>query len=359
MFPFKKKKKDEEEEELLDDELPVKKKIRDLNPENKKKRKEPAKPWGKAERVLVLIVLGVTVGVSAIFSLVSNGNLAVQLPDLSGISSGKNFSFGQVLGETFVFEKKGGSANTVSDNKAVSDFKSLTDGLVGEYGFYVISSGNSGTYGLNQDDTFKAASLIKLPTIVALYKQSEEGGINLDDMHTLEPGEKGTGSGFLSSYPNGTKISYRDLAKYMIIQSDNTAFNIIEETLGDRKIQETINFLGMTKTSVSDNITTPKDIATLLQKLENGDILTKADRDEIFSYMSESDFDSWLRAGIPKTVKVVHKYGREIGVVNDGGIIDANNPYVVVIMSKSVDETEADSVFPKLSKAIYDFEVSQ
>ncbi len=66
MFLFGKKKK--EEEEILEEDLPAKKKFKDLRSENKKKRKEPVKPWGKPERLLVLVVLGLTVGVSAILS---------------------------------------------------------------------------------------------------------------------------------------------------------------------------------------------------------------------------------------------------------------------------------------------------
>jgi hypothetical protein len=55
------------------------KKFRDLNPKNKKKRKEPPKPWGKKERVLVLVILLVTVIVSGVLAFGAGNKGAIQL----------------------------------------------------------------------------------------------------------------------------------------------------------------------------------------------------------------------------------------------------------------------------------------
>jgi hypothetical protein len=57
-------------------------KFRDLNPKNKKKRKEPPKPWGKKERMIALIILLVTVIASAIlaFGAGSKGKIHLSLP---------------------------------------------------------------------------------------------------------------------------------------------------------------------------------------------------------------------------------------------------------------------------------------
>lgn len=55
------------------------KKFRDLNPANKKKRKEPPKPWGKKERILVLIILLITVIISVILTLGTKDKIAFKL----------------------------------------------------------------------------------------------------------------------------------------------------------------------------------------------------------------------------------------------------------------------------------------
>lgn len=362
MFPFggKKKEDEEEEEDILDQDLLPKRKFKDLKSVNKRKRKEPIKPWGKSERILVLIVLGVTVIASATLSLISRG--IVNLPKLSlsslpnfSVENNSNLSFNSFFGGTFTFEK---TDKNECCQKAILEFKNLTDDLSGDYGFYVIRLDGLGEYGLNEEDPFVAASLKKVPAAVALYKQSEEGQINLDAKYTLQDSDKVGGNGSLVNYKSGTAFTYRQLAKFMLSESDNTAFNIFEKILGDRKIQDTIISLGMKNTSVYDDITTPKDMASVFRIIKNGEVLNRQDSDEILSYMKGTKFDSWLEAGVPKDIPVEHKYGNEPGVVDDAGIVYSKNPYIVVVMSRDVDEIEANSVFPKISKAIYDFEVA-
>lgn len=73
-------KKEENETEEFDQEL-AKKPIRDLKPENRKARKEPVKPWGKKERLIVLSVLVATFALSALFAILSQG---VSAPKISG-----------------------------------------------------------------------------------------------------------------------------------------------------------------------------------------------------------------------------------------------------------------------------------
>lgn len=348
MFGLGKKKKDEDE--LLDEDLPAKRKFKDLKSENKKRRKEPVKPWGRGERVLVLIVLAVTVGVSALLGATARGELNLSFGSLS---------LPRVLGESITFDQTfsfGKKQTADCCSQPVENFKSLTANLDGTYGFYVLRLSDGTHYGVNEDEAYKAASLIKLPTVMALYKEAENGNLNLEDKHVLNNWEKVDGNGSLLEDPAGTTISYRDLAKFTIIQSDNTAFNILENFLSDRKIQETIQDLGMTKTSITDNETSPKDIANLIKNLKDAKYLNPQDSQEVLTYMEATDFESWLRAGIPAGINVAHKFGREVNTVNDAGLVYGKNPYVVVILSKDVVESEADNIFPQLSKVIYDFE---
>lgn len=70
MAIFGKKKNEEEEkdpEEIKREkraDRKLTKKFKDLNPKNKKKRKEPPKPWGRKERIIVLAILIATILIS-------------------------------------------------------------------------------------------------------------------------------------------------------------------------------------------------------------------------------------------------------------------------------------------------------
>lgn len=354
MFPFsKKKKEEEEEEEIIEEDLPPKKKFRDLKPENKKKRKEPIKPWGKAERILVLSVLGATVFMSAILGAISRGgitipNISFSIPDFS------NPSFS--LSQTFTFNKK---TDENCCQEPIDSFKDMTNDLTGEYGFYVIRLDGSANYGFNEDDIFRAASLMKVPVVTAIYKEIEEGNLSLDDKYILKNSDKEDGNGSMSAYPEGKDFTYREIAKFALNQSDNTAFNILEHYLGDRKIQEYIKSFEMNNTSIYDDQTTARDMAQLFEKIKSGQIVNREHSDEILSFMKDTGFDKWMEAGVPEDLVIEHKYGREVGVVNDAGIVYSDFPYVLVITSKDVDELEADMIIPKISKMIYEFEISR
>ncbi len=77
----KKKKKENEEDDIIDEELEekreekkVKRKLKDLSPENRKKRKEPPKPWGKKERITVLVIFLVMALAASIMTLAAEGS---------------------------------------------------------------------------------------------------------------------------------------------------------------------------------------------------------------------------------------------------------------------------------------------
>jgi len=90
MALFGRKKEVEIEEEFDEENSFSRRKLRDLNPENKKKRKEPPKPWGKRERLLVLIILLATVIISAVLAFEASSptkfNLSLPKFDFSSLN---------------------------------------------------------------------------------------------------------------------------------------------------------------------------------------------------------------------------------------------------------------------------------
>jgi len=346
---------------------PRNKDFRDLKPENKRRRKEPLRPWGKKDRILVALLLLFTAGISSYLGLSARN---WKLPGLAKINlkSLSNSFFGS---DTIVL--KGNNEDKKRADEVTSNFIKATDNLSGIYGFYIINLESGFSYGFLEEDTFQAASLIKLPLIAVMYQEAGKGSINLDDIYVLKNSDKVSGAGSLYTKPAGYQISYRNLIKLMGKESDNTAFKICRDLLGDERINEVAAKIGMSKTSVTTNETSPKDIGIFFLKLWKAEIVSQKDREEILSYLTDTIYENWLVAGVPKEVRVAHKYGREVHVVNDAGIVFASGPasssesfavrreglrpggkpYVVVIMAKGIVEREADEIFPNLSKIIY------
>lgn len=358
------KRNDEEEYEESDEEFrPRRKKpkdseFKDLKPENKKKRKEPPKPWGRKERLFVSLAFFLTIGISGFLAFSSRSWKLPGLPRLKIPSISLPTFFGE---ETIVLEKKVSELDRANQKKAkmaVGAFDKMTENLTGIYGLYVIDFNNGFSYGVNENEIFQAASLIKLPIIAAMFMEAEEGNLDLEEKYTLKQKDKLPGAGSLYTKPPGYEITHRNLISLMGKQSDNTAFKICRKILGDGKINEVITKMGMTDTSLEENETTPYDIGLFFEGLWNGNIVDTLNRDELLDYLTGTIYEDHLAAGVPKEVRVAHKYGRELHVVNDAGIIFANEPFVVVIMSKGVIEKEADEAFPEIAKTIYDIENS-
>lgn len=290
-------------------EEPVKEdfKVRDLKPEHKKRRKEPALPWGRKERLFVLSLLLITVIVSVLFS-VSSGNF--EIPRLPSFNLDSIFK-----GETIIIGDKKAVEKAVRDKKAeeiISEFKSKTSSLKGTYAFEVIDLSDEFEFGVNQDNVMQAASLIKLPLM--LYVQGK-----VDDSKLEAMGKR----------------------------SDNNVFKELVTKFGKATVQGYLDSLGMKNTSLEENSTTPSEIGDIFLKLyKNKD-------EKILGYLTDTIFENWIKKGVGEDVRVAHKYGREVGVVNDAGIIYSKNPFILVIMTQGVDEIEADRLIPELAKMIY------
>jgi len=406
---FKKTKKineDDYDEELVEKPLrrrPKSKDFKDLKSENKqsladnvgrRKRKEPPREWSRIDRILLLTLLIFTAGTSFYLALDAREGKFPGLPKF-GIPKISSPFWGE---ETIVITGK--KKDEEKALEVTQKFKDATSYLSGVYGFYVIELSSGFTYGEYEDEVFEAASLIKLPVIVGMFMEAEKGNIDLDTKYKLTASDKVVGSGSLYGKPVGYETTYRNLVGLMGKQSDNTAFNICRKLLGEEKIKEIISDIGLTSTNLAENATTPKDIGVIFEKLWKASlpapersnpsvtrgetlragggqttILTEKSANEILGYLTDTVFENWLAGGVPENIRVAHKYGREVHVVNDGGIIYADlrfrepqgsekdlqpggGPYVAVIMTKGVVEKEADEVIPKLSEIIYQGETS-
>jgi len=311
-----------------------------------RKKKETKKPWGKRERIIVFLLIIVTVGTSAILAMSSRG---WKLPGLPRVQIPTVSLFRE---ETIIIE--GDKKNEGDSEKLVFDFENKTKDLSGVYGLYIIDLDTNTHMGVYKKESFKAASLIKLPVMAAMLQEAEFGNLDLNEEYELKETDKTPGSGSLYDENEGYVVTYGELVELMGKESDNTAFTISVNFLGEEKIEKVQEQFGMTSTSIDDNSTTPADIASFFQKIYESEVLTKPNSDRIISYLTDTVYENWLTAGVPEDVVVSHKYGAIPQTVNDVGIVYAEKPYIVVILSKGVTAKEADKVFPELSNGIYE-----
>jgi beta-lactamase class A len=208
----------------------------------------------------------------------------------------------KITAPTIISSLPQGSAST---NSVVKQIRDLIQPLSGTYGVYVYRLEDRREYGVNEDQIFPAASLNKLPVMVAAYQQSEKGKLNLETKYTLKEEDKIEGAGLLQNKPAGSQYSYRQLIEYMAQNSDNTAFKIMRQIVGETIVEQI----------------TPREVGEIFQKLYQGELINQEDKEELLQFLTKTNFEDRIPKGVPEEVRVAHKIGTLTGVYSDAGIV--------------------------------------
>jgi beta-lactamase class A len=157
----------------------------------------------------------------------------------------------------------------------------------------------------------------------------------------------------------------------MMTQSDNVAANALVRTVGGADhVNEVARSLGARNTLVYqkvsseraaipqlDNRSTPRDMATMLQKIAQGEAASEKSCEYMIELMNQNELDWWLDAGLPADVYAANKAGWLYEVYDDVGIVKAGDrPYVVAIMSKygSGDVDSGEALIEELSRTVWE-----
>jgi len=251
------------------------------------------------------------------------------------------------------------ASNTSKTSKEKTDsIKEFLKDKKGTYGIYVYNLNNNQKYGINEVKIFPAASINKVPVMLAFLSQLEKELYSLDDKYSLKSFDvQDYGTGNMRYKELGTEYTYDELLELSGKISDNTAAHVIGSILGADNIDKFIEVFGLQNTSIDNNETTPLDLGTLFALTYKGEILKKEKyKNKFFYYLTNTDFEDRIPAGVPEQTKVAHKIGNLEGVFNDCGIVFAENPYVLCILSKNSSEEEGPPVLKQLSSMIWEFE---
>ena len=140
-------------------------------------------------------------------------------------------------------------------------------------------------------------------------------------------------------------------------QSDNTAYGIMLKKLGERKVVEMMQEIGMNNTSLATNDTTPRDIGVFFVKLWKGEILKDESREELLVNLTDTNFEDRIPKGVPEGVRVAHKIGNEAGgVYNDAGIVMGENPFVLVILTRGAEVAEVPGSLQAITRLVWEEE---
>ncbi|HUD11838.1 MAG TPA: serine hydrolase [Candidatus Saccharimonadia bacterium] len=241
-------------------------------------------------------------------------------------------------------------------------FNQLPAGTQQSFYFEYLPDGTSIRIG--EDNDLVAASLIKVPLVMNLYRAAELGKVNLDKTVTVTPSEVDSAFGDLYKKGAGYKLTLRQAAQYALEQSDNTATHVIYDHVGNLL---SVNDQSLAGLDVDQNfkdgqaIINARSYASVLKGLYYASYLTNADSEQILVYLSHSADTNRLTADIPKNVIVAHKLGvnNATWAQSDCGIVYVpRRPYLICAMV-GLRQDQANTFIAGISKDVYDYVTSQ
>ncbi len=260
--------------------------------------------------------------------------------------------------------------------------EAVAGAVPGRVGFYIEDLATGLKYERNAHELFPTASICKVPVLIELFRQAEEGAISLDERRRLPRNtSRQFASGHLRMLWDEPELSLRDYARLMICVSDDMATDVLMEVVGLGNVNATMDELGFAHTRVTmsmgrwhytmvdmghepinpenderagaimrageennesisyrgdlqNNVTTPYEMATILRQLHQGKIVSpQASADMIELLKGVAD-----RVRIPKyinaAVEIAHKTGGSGRIKGDVGVLYLpTGPLIVAVLS--------------------------
>jgi beta-lactamase class A len=240
---------------------------------------------------------------------------------------------------------------------------------------------------INEKISFHAASTMKTPVLIELFKQASEGKFSMNDSVVIKNSFKSIvdGSEFTLDSADDSQVElYRQigqkqtiafLAYQMIIASSNLATNMMIELVKAENVMKTMKATGVNDIQVLrgvednkafekglNNTTTAFDQMLIFEKMAQYQLVSRKACKKMIEILLHQKFNEVIPAQLPAGVKVAHKTGSITGIQHDAGIVflPGGKKYVLVLLSKfEGDEKKAQQTMANVSRLLYDYVVSQ
>jgi beta-lactamase class A len=232
---------------------------------------------------------------------------------------------------------------------------------------------------IDADKPFHAASTMKVPVMIELFRQVAAGKLSFDTPLPIRNEFKSIVDG--SSYrlsegddsdkavyaEAGKTMTLRQLCEVMITVSSNFAANLLIEKLGVDNIRATVTKLGADGMHVLrgvedqkafdqglNNTTTARGLLVLFDRLGHGAAVDPQSDAQMLEILKRQAFNDAIPAGVPSGTMVAHKTGNITRIHHDAGIVFADRPYVLILLVRGIQEQkDSGALMASLSRIVY------
>jgi len=229
------------------------------------------------------------------------------------------------------------------------------------------------------DESFHAASTMKVAVLIELYRKARDGEVRLDEPLTIrnEFHSLVDGSPFALDPQEDTETElYRavgetrtlaQLSELMITVSSNLATNLLMDKLGVDNIRGGVHGLGADGMNVRrdledgkafdqglNNTTTASALLRLLEAIAKGEAVDPESSRQMLAILERQTVNDRIPAGLPPGMRVAHKTGEITGIRHDAAIVFAARPFVLVVLTRGARSPEAGSaLIAEITRQLY------
>ena len=234
---------------------------------------------------------------------------------------------------------------------------------------------------IEADTEFHAASTMKVPVMIELFRQIDHGSLSLDtpilvenqfksivdsSTYALDPGDDSDSAMYKLV---GTRVSVRDLMDHMIERSSNLATNTLIALAGADRTTDEMRQLGATHTHVLrgveddkaferglNNKISARDLATILYAIQTNRAASAKSCAMMRDILLHQEFSAEIPAGLPPGTPVAHKTGWITGHLHDAAIVYPRQApaYILVVLTRGIpDQNVARSLIVDISRDVY------
>ncbi|MGB7297206.1 MAG: serine hydrolase [Candidatus Aminicenantales bacterium] len=289
------------------------------------------------------------------------------------------FIFGLIVSNRYSW-----SADMVSLKKVI-EAEIAGSGVEVSLAFKDLQTGE--TLFIKEKDVVHAASTMKVPVLIEVFKKAEDGKFRLDDrvvvkneFHSIVDGSPFSLNSEDDSDPGiygliGTSLTVRELAERMISVSSNLATNMLIELVRPEDVMSTLRLLGVRRLRVLrgvedgkafekgwNNQTDACDLLRVMEAIASAKAASLSSCREMISILEKQKFHEGIPAGLPSGVRVANKTGSIAGMEHDAAIIfpPGRKPCLLVVLTRGVKSAEeGERLIARLSKLIFDRVVSR
>jgi beta-lactamase class A len=250
-----------------------------------------------------------------------------------------------------------------------------------QVGLAYIDLASGDTLFVNADTSFHAASTMKVPVMIELFRRANTGSFRMDQglllvnqfaslmdgsPYALDPGSDSDSTLY---HRIGERVRVDTLLRLMITRSSNFATNTLITLVGAEAVTRTMRSLGAQRIQVLrgvedgkafekglNNTTTARDLALILRAIEEDRAAPPAATRVMLGILLAQEFNEKIPAGLPPGTRVAHKTGEITAVSHDAAIVypPGRKPYVLVVLTRGIaDGTKSSKLIADISAIVY------